>query len=216
MTREEQREIREIKKRIPAEIRKQRKKLDFQYAHGFLYRFEKDFLYSAIIDSNQTGILQTAIFIKPWILNEIYWKIQHMNMEEMLSQPKSFHVRGAFTINDIFFQTNSMPYNKDEFSDSIYNTLLQFDESIKNHKKRLIHIQSITQEIEGYKISALTRAVALMYLDKYEDALQVLLSTDNKKDTYTHIQLSRDKGISAKEYAIKFCREKLQKISDPD
>ena len=68
MTREEQREIREIKKRIPAEIRKQRKKLDFQYAHGFLYRFEKDFLYSAIIDSNQTGILQTAIFIKPWIL----------------------------------------------------------------------------------------------------------------------------------------------------
>ena len=49
------------------------------------------------------GKLRCSVEIKPWVLDEIYWKVQQMNLEELLRKPKSFHVRGCFTVNVIYF-----------------------------------------------------------------------------------------------------------------
>ena len=212
MNREEQKEIREVKKLVPIEIRKQRKQFDFQYAHGFLYRFEGDFLYTAIIDlpSNRIGVLNTSTLIKPWILNKIYWEIQQMNMEEMLSQPKSFHVRGAFTINDIYFRTESMTYDKNDFSHSINDALSKFDSEINEHKKRLTNIHTISEDVEGYKISNLTKSIVLIYEGNYEEALDMLLLSEQEGDVYKHVLIRDGNGKSAKDFAIEYCQIKLQ------
>lgn len=208
MTREEQRKIRELGKLISIELRKQRKSFNFQFAHGYLYRFEGDFLYYSILSmpSNCLGILKVATFIKPWILNELYWEIQQMNMEEMQAQPKSFHVRGAFTINDIFYHNETVQYDEDNFGDSIHKVLVQFNNRIEEHKKHLPSVQTLTQNIEGYKISNLTKAIGLIYSHDYEKALSLLNQKDTVIDTYTH--LSGD-GKSAKDLAAEFCQVKL-------
>ncbi|GLC78331.1 hypothetical protein [Lacrimispora brassicae] len=200
MTREEQKEIRELKKLLPIELRKQSKEFGFQFAHGFLYRFEGDFLYYAILDISSNRSLTMTTLIKPWILNELYWEIQQMNMEEMRAQPKSFHMRGAFTINDIFYRNDSVPYDKDNLGQAVHEALVQFNVSIKEH---LTNIQAITCDMEGYRISNLTKALALIYSHDYENALHLLLQEDLVNDTYIHVS---GKGKTAKDYAVDFCR----------
>ena len=81
MTREEQRINRELKKRLPQEIRKLNKKYKLQYAHEFLYRFEGDFLYIGMprISDIECGNMSISVEIKPWVLDEIYWRVQQMN-----------------------------------------------------------------------------------------------------------------------------------------
>ncbi|MNC38638.1 hypothetical protein D3C75_872570 [compost metagenome] len=212
MTREEQKEIRELEKQIPIEIRKLKKEFRFQFSYGFLYRFEGDFLYIAIISlpSNRVGIINIVTLINPWILNELYWEIQQMNMEEMRSQPKSFHVNGAFTINDIFYQSDSIPYTKDKFDSAVQDALVFFNAAIEEHKKKLVHIQALAGHLEGYKVSNLTKAIVHMYNHDYKSALQLLLQEETVKDTYEHVHLAGTNAKSAREYAVELCEAKLK------
>jgi hypothetical protein len=209
--REEQKEIREMKKLLPVEIRKQRKLFNFQYAYGFLYRFEGDFLYQAIVDvsSSQVDVIKFATLIKPWILNETYWEIQQMDMEEMRSKPKSLHVNGAFTINDIYFDSSSLAYDKNDFGNSIHEVLCRFDAEISNHKKRLTSISELIKGIEGYKVSNLTKAIGLIYEGDYEKARDMLLLPESEGDVYKHTILRNGKGISARDLALDYCQRKL-------
>jgi hypothetical protein len=179
-----------------------------QYSYGFLYRFEGDFLYSAILDipCDRTGILNISLFIKPWILNELYWQIQQMDMEKMRAQPKSLHVTGAFTINDIFYKLESVEYDKENFGQTIRAGLVRFNANIEENKKRLTGIDVICDDIVGYRLSNLTKAIALIYSHDYDNALRLLLKEDNVKDAYVHID---SKGKTAKDYAIEFCRERM-------
>lgn len=210
MTREEQKEIRELQKQIPLEIRKLKKEFHFQFANGFLYRFESDFLYIAIISmpSNRVGIINVTTLIKPWILNELYWEIQQMDMDEMRSQPKSFHVRGAFTINDIFYQSDSIPYTKDKFDSAIHEVLVFFNAAIEEHKKKLVNIQALAGHLEGYQVSGLTKAIVHMYNHDYKNALKMLLQEETVKDTYEHVHLTGTHTKSARDYAVEFCKTK--------
>ena len=212
MNREEQKEIRELKERLPKEIRFYRKEYDFYYQYGYLFRYEGDFLYNAIISipSNRVGEISIATMIKPWILNETYWKIQQMDMEEMNSQPKSFNVRGSFVINDIYFNTESFPYDKEYFGSSVNRILSHFDDEILAHRKCLKDIHSIANGLEGYKVSNLTKAVIAIYDEDYEKALELLAIPDDSGDVYKHVQLKDGEGKSAKDFAIEFCHAKLK------
>lgn len=208
MTREEQRINRELKKMLPQEIRKRKKKYNLQYAHEFLYRFEGDFLYIGMpsISSAECGRLSNSVEIKPWVLDEIYWRVQQMNMEEMLHQPKSFHVRGAFTVGNIYFDTPFVYQTTSEnLTEIVEQMLIDFDKFITSHKKKLENIDCIKNDIDGYKISDLNKALVYINQEEYEKAL-FILQNGKKDDGIVHMD---SKGKTAKEYAIDFCQHAM-------
>lgn len=209
MSREQQRMIRELDKKLSDELRKQKKDFNFQYAYGFIYRFEGDFVYSFIlrpVSEGDNGIaVSVSSFIKPWVLNEIYWKMQNMDMDEMLAIPKSRHVNGAFAINNVFYKNRRCGYDPEDIAQSVHDILSRCDSEIEQHRKRLPSVNVLTGDVEGYSISNLTKGVAFMYLEDNEKALNVLLLEGGAKDAYNHLDR---KGKSAKEYAIEFCRNR--------
>lgn len=106
MKREEQRELKQLDKEVQRLIRKLKKEYDLQFAYEIVYRFVGDFVYHASLDYTRIDHqdhISVYLHIKPWRLNQTYWKVQKFNMEEMNRQPKTFQFRGAFTINGIYF-----------------------------------------------------------------------------------------------------------------
>ena len=145
MTREEQLRNRELKKRLPQEIRKWNKKYKIHYSYEFLYKFEGDFLYIGM-PSVGSDCLYNAVMITPWVLDEIYWKVQKMNMEEMLSQPKSFHVRGVFTVDSIYYKSAFSKYQvtTDNFEEMI--------KAFREDRSALIReVKSMREEVDEQK-----------------------------------------------------------------
>lgn len=211
MTREQQRLIKDLNKRIKTDLKGLCKKYNFKFAHGFIYRFEGDFVYTAIVDISPKFYedLYVSLFIKPWILNETYWKVQKMNMEEMHSQPKTFHFRGAFTINDIRYESYRIPYVEDNFDTSLENALQDIGKRIRNHQIILNSVNVLLEEATYYKVSNLSKAIICIYNEDYENALTYLNeSTEIKnKDVYLHVDSN---GKTAEEYAFEYCREKLK------
>lgn len=210
MTREEQKINRELSKRLPLEIRKLNKKYKLQYAHGFLYRFEGDFLYIAMpsIPSTMYGKLKCNVEIKPWVLDEIYWKVQQMNLEELLRQPKSFHVRGCFTVKEIYF--GKLPIyqvTNDNLVEIIENMVIEFERFIEEHKKKLTNIECIINNLDEYEISDLNKALVYINQKEYEKAL-FILQNEEEKGGIIHVDKN---GKTAKEYAIDFCLNAIKK-----
>ena len=191
------------------EIRKLNKKYKLQYAHGFLYRFEGDFLYIGMpsISSIECGQFRTSVEIKPWALDEIYWKIQQMNMEELLRQPKSFHVRGVFTVKEIYFgKLPGYQVTNDNLVEMIENMLIDFDKFICENKARLKNIECIVNDLEGYEVSNLNKALVYIKQEEYEKALFILQSGE-KNEGIIHMDMN---GKTAKEYAIDFCLDAIK------
>lgn len=210
MKREQQKLIKDLNKRISSELKDLYKKYNFKFAYDHLYRFEGDFLYTAIIDirPNYYEDFYVSLFIKPWILNETYWKVQKINMEKMHSQPKTFHFRGAFTINDIKYESYRIPYDKDKFHVSLENVLQHIDEKIRNHKSILKGVNILLEESNDYKVSNLSKAIICIYNEDYEKALTYLTESIEKKNTDVYVHFNSN-GKTATEYAFDYCKEKL-------
>jgi hypothetical protein len=210
MKREEQKLIKDLNKRIPNVLKDLCKKYNFKFGYGYLYRFEGDFVYTAIVNIRPKYYedLYVSLFIKPWILNETYWKVQKMNMEKMQSQPKVFHFRGAFTIDDIKYESFKIPYDKDNFGVSLENALQDIEKRISNHQIVLNSVNVLLEELTDYKVSNLTKAIICIYNEDYEKALTCLNECTEKKnkDVYVHVDSN---GKTATEYASEYCKEKL-------
>lgn len=208
MKREQQKLINDLNKRIPKELKDLCKKYSFKFAYGHMYRFEGDFVYTAIVNIRPEYYedLYFSLFIKPWILNETYWKVQKMNMEEMHSQPKTFHFRGAFTINDINYESFRIPYDKGNFGVSLENTLQDIDKRISNHQIILKNINVLLEETTDYRVSNLSKAIICIYNEEYEKALIYLNEYTENKDVYVHVD---SEGKTTAEYAFGYCKGKL-------
>lgn len=112
MKREEQREQKALNKEVQSFIRKLKRGYDLQFAYETVYLFVGDFVYYASFSymrNDHQDHMHVFFHIKPWILNQIYWKVQKFNMDEMTRQPKTFQFRGAFTINDMHFDSWNLP-----------------------------------------------------------------------------------------------------------
>lgn len=210
MKREQQKLIKELNKIIPNNLKDLCKRYNFKFAYGNLYRFEGDFVYTAIVDikPNYYEELHVSLFIKPWILNETYWKVQKMNMEEMQIQPKTFHFRGAFTINDIKYESYRIPYDNDNFEASLEYALQDIEKRISNHQVILNSVNVLLDEPTHYKVSNLSKAIICIYNEDYEKALTYLNECAEKKnkDVYVHMDSN---GKTATECAVEYCKEKL-------
>ena len=205
MTRDEQKLNKELRKRLPQEIRKLNKKYKIQYAHEFLYRFEGDFLYIGMpsISSVECGKLQNSVEIKPWVLDETYWRTQKMDMDEMLRQPMSLHVRGAFTVGNIYFKELSVyeHITNDNLSERVEQMLIEFDKFIDTHKKVLTNVNCLINDIDGYTVSDLNKSLVYIRQDEYEKGL-LALKNEEKEETIIHVDSN---GKTSKEYIIEEC-----------
>lgn len=207
MTREEQRIIREQSKELKIELKKCCKEYGLKYAYDCVYKFEGDFVYYSILDICKTrfGKFNYSEFIKPWVLNPLYWEVQEMDMKLMLKQPKTFHFRGAFTLGDIYYSDGVYNIEPAEFSSMIHRGLERFCKSIEEHSKVLTGVDVLKEDIDGYKISKLTRAIALMYLNDYKSAYEFLLGDDDINEII-HIDAE---GKTSRKYALEYCIKKL-------
>ncbi|QAA32225.1 hypothetical protein [Clostridium manihotivorum] len=211
MKREQQKLIKDLNKIIQRDLKELCKKYNFKFAYGYLYRFEGDFVYTAIVDIRPMYYedLYVSLFIKPWILNDTYWKVQNMNMEKMQTQPKTFHFRGAFNINDIKYESYRIPYDNNNFSLSLENALRDIEKRISDHQVILNSVNVLLEEPTDYKVSNLSKAIICIYNEDYEKALTYLNESTEKedKDVYLHVD---SKGKTLNEYAFKFCKERLR------
>ncbi len=206
MTREQQRIIREQKKRLPLEIRNLKKKYKINFARGFVYRFEGDFLYVLVpfISSWNFGFIHPAIYIKPWVLNETYWRVQEMDVENLLQQPKAFHAYGVFTVKDIFRKDTSQAFT-DDFTADVELMLTNFVEQIQEHQKILTDINCIKNDLEGYEISDMTKALVYIREENYKKALELL--GHGEEGGIIHVDCN---GKTAREYAIDYCLNAIE------
>lgn len=184
MKREQQKLIKDLNKRIPSVLRSLCKKYNLKFAYDHLYRFEGDFVYSAIVDirPKYSDDLFVSFFIKPWVLNDTYWQVQKMNMEEMRAQPKTFHFRGAFTINDIKYESFRIPYDINNFDDSLENVLQHIETRISHHQTILNSVNVLLEEPTDYRISNLCKAIICIYNEDYEKALTYLNECTEKEN----------------------------------
>lgn len=218
MTREQSRRLKALKKLLTNELKQCRKKYGLKYSYETLYRFEGDFVYYAFPDifySPSSGKLAASLtfFIKPWILDETFWSTQEMDMNEMLSQPETFHFRGAFTIKDIHYSSASYPLSdgkedNDTASEAAELLTESFSDFINDNKKRLTDVSVILQDTEGCNIHPLTRAIAHIYLNKdYVQALKLL--TANEPNMRQYGQFCG--GRSAEELTAEYCKKMLSR-----
>lgn len=212
MTREEQRIIREQVEELKIELKKCCKEYGLKYAYEHVYKFEGDFLYYDIVSVCRTrfGRLQYSEFIKPWVLNPLYWEVQEMDMELMLKQPKTFHFRGVFTLGDIYYGGGVYNIEPAEFSSMIHRELERFCKSIEERSKVLTGVDVLKEDIDGYKISRLTRAISLMYLNDYKSAYEFLLGDDDINEV---IHMDAE-GKTSREYALDYCIKKLNDLKN--
>lgn len=176
MKREEQRELKQLDKEVQQLIRKLKKEYDLQFAYESVYRFVGDYVYDASLSyvrSNHQDHIRVYFFIKPWVLNQTYWKVQKFNMEEMNRQPKTFQFCGAFTINDIYFEGWSVPCQSN-LEDSVKDALASIVEAIDKHSTILKDIHVLAKTLPQYDVSNLTKAYLAVYEQRYDDVLQIL------------------------------------------
>ena len=218
MTREQSKKLKSLKKLLTNELKQRCKKDGLKYSYDTLYRFEGDFVYYAFPDifySQSSGKLSASLtfFIKPWILNETFWSTQEMDMKEMLSQPKTFHFRGAFTIKDIHYSSASYPLSEDKDDNDTAAEAAKllsekFSELINDNNKRLTDVSVILDDTEGYNIHTLTKAIAHIYLNKdYRQALKLL--TDNEPNSGQYGQFCG--GKSAEGLTAEYCKNMLSR-----
>lgn len=209
MTREKQKLMKELNKKITAELKVISKGYKLQFTHGFIYKFIGDFIYYAIININSTysDDFSISILIKPWVLNETYWKVQKMNLDELSSQPKTIHFRGAFTINDIKYESFRTEYDKDNFVASLDNALKEVEKRFYNHQSILTNINVLLNEDQDYNVSNLCKAVICIYNEDFKKALFYL--SDNNELAEIDVYIHHFNGKSAKECAIEYCNERI-------
>lgn len=176
MKREEQRELKQLDKEVQQLIRKLKKEYDLQFAYESVYRFVGDYVYDASLSyarSDHQDYICVYFHIKPWVLNQTYWKVQKFNMEEMNSQPKTFQFRGAFTINGIYFDNWRVPCQSN-LEDSVKDALASIVEAIEKHTAVLSEIHVLAAPLPQYDVSNLTKAYLAVYEQRYNDVLQIL------------------------------------------
>lgn len=190
MKREEQRELKQLDKEVQQLIRKLKKEYDLQFAYESVYRFVGDYVYDASLSyvrSNHQDHIRVYFFIKPWVLNQTYWKVQKFNMEEMNRQPKTFQFCGAFTINDIYFEGWSVPCQSN-LEDSVKDALASIVEAIDKHSTILKDIHVLAKTLPQYDVSNLTKAYLAVYEQRYDDVLQILESEiEMGSDALVHV-----------------------------
>lgn len=115
MTREEQREIRELRKSLEKTCKETGKRRGWKTIAGQQYQVRNGILYVlyAGLSPFDSGCLKVNLRCKPVALDEAYWEVFHM-AEEAAGQPFSFRVQGAFTAPSLWLPAWKEPFSPPE------------------------------------------------------------------------------------------------------
>ncbi|MDR1910767.1 MAG: hypothetical protein LBQ52_00255 [Helicobacteraceae bacterium] len=106
MTRQERKEAnkraKEKDKAFDEALKTVGKTLGFKSILAIPYKFIDDFVYETHISANLIDAnLLATVYFKPLILDRVYWEAMGIS-ETAQKQPKSFHVKGAFSANTMY------------------------------------------------------------------------------------------------------------------
>ena len=209
MTRDEQKYLREAKKRLDAVIKSDTKKCGFQNVNGFVYKFVGDFLYACIIYAPPVDCgkkLSATLYFKPVALDELFWEI--FELKEGKTQPKSFHVRGAFTAPKVFIEEWEAPVDCIEDMDIAFRSILnQVDSAIESHHGKIGDMTQFREFVSGQKHQRLNFILAEISLGNFQTALSIVEQEISKGNSGEFLD---SKGKSIFLYIKSYCEGRSQ------
>ncbi len=201
MTREQQRQLRNLKKELPHIVQAEIKQYKINKRDFMIWRRRGDVFYDASVSVGQKDnkcYCSVRGMYKPLWLDDLFWDI--MGMEENKKEPLSLRCIGAFTVygNQFMEDRREMKsWSVEEMSicvrEYISRFALETEEDICSR---------FAEEIPGTPYHAdLRQVLYLIYLEKYVDAGRRIAVMDQ--------DLFVNKGIGFRAAAMEYCRQRM-------
>ncbi len=176
MTREEQRYVKELNKQLNPTMKQVAKDCGFQLSHGYAYRFVGEFVYVVLPSVPPVDLghsLSLWLGMKPLALDDLFWEI--FEIREAVTQPKSFHVWGAFTAPFAWFEKWKTPIDSlDTVTASCRTALEQAAQKIDAQCHRVSSVSDFAAFIQTHPREYLNRILCAINARQYTAALDML------------------------------------------
>lgn len=208
MTREEQKYIKEASKALEGVIKKKSKAYGYKTISGMVYLFDGAFVYVALMSVFPVDFgkkITIKLCYKPHVLDEVFWDI--FEVVEAIKMPKSFHVNGAFTVPLMEAGTWKVPVDNIDRIDDIFDSItIEMERQIDSLKQNVPDLESFIKHTKQERNGVFYSVLANVHQKQFSDALKLILSALDKKDTSPFLDSS---GKSFYDYAKKYCEERL-------
>lgn len=200
MTREQQKQFREIRKALPkiiqAEIKKHGfKKKDYMVWHKKGQLFFTLFLFVRELDGR--CYIDAQIHCKPLWIDDLLWDILHM--PENKSEPLSLRSVGAFTVRGNGLYSESIElfgWSVDEAAECVQNALQNFSVYIEDTQPEnfSVQIDPNSYHAEVWKL------LVLIHENKFDDAINFANNMDS--------DFFENQGVGLRAGAIQYCMQR--------
>lgn len=223
MTREEKKKIREKEKEFENSLKAICKNYGYKSVMGIPYKFVGQFLFEIHIStslgistdenlemkSNKKTVinpsLSVTLYVKPVILDEIFWIVFDM-YDAAVKQPKSFHVKGAFTANITpFFSWNEDFIDEENQKNIAEKILTKSNAEIEKYQTTVFNLESFEESIINEPNQYLNQILIKIAQKDYNKALQQIEICIAKGQTGGFAEI----GKTILDYAKEHCKKHI-------
>lgn len=202
MTREQQRQLKNLKKELPHMVQAEIKKYKIKKKDFMIWRQkERDFYDAHIHVGEKDGKCFCSVtgYYKPMWLDELFWEI--MGMEDNKKEPVSLRSIGAFTVYGNKFMQECrevVSWSEEELSVYVREYVSGFaaktEEGLGGR---------FAEDISGSPYHAEIReALYLIHQERYEDAIRYVAAMDQ--------DFFENRGVGFRKAATRHCRKRIQ------
>lgn len=202
MTREQQRQLRILKKELPHIVQAEIKKFKIKKRDFMIWQQKEDGFYNAHIHMGEKDgkcFCSVTGYCKPMWLDELFWEI--MGMEDNKKGPVSLRSIGAFTVygNKFMQESNEIvSWSVEELSVYVKEYVSGFAAKIQENI-----CSRFAEEISEFSYHAdIRETLYLIHLERYEDAVRYVDAME--QDSFVN------SGIGFREAAAGYCRKRMQ------
>lgn len=208
MTRDEQKYLKDAKKQLELSVKNKTKSCGFQKINGFVYQFLDNFVYVLTVSVPPVKLgkeISVSLGFKPLTLDYLFWEIFEITQGK--TQPKSFHVQGAFTAPLAGIKKWSETVETIDHIPAAYQNILQQASSLITQQSSDINtILQFQEYLKTKDYQELNTILCEIHLQNYNNAL-TLLNSEIAKGKSGGFADSNSKSIY--QYAKDFCTQKV-------
>lgn len=204
MNREQQRNLKLLKKALPEIIRQEIKKYNIKKRDFMIWKQKDELFFDALIHiSEKDGNCYCSIreTMKPLWVDDILWDV--LAMSENKKESMSLRCIGAFTVFGVeLYNVCDLVKNwkQDELQRIVSKYIEHFYESIRTVS---IHTYHDLRSKHPYH-REIRNLVSMIHEEQYEEAIQYA-----RKNTLDEMS---NQGLTVKAGAIKYCQEVMRKV----